>query len=922
MVLRGRAAEQQLLESALQTARDGSSRVLVLRGEPGIGKSALLDYAREQADGMTVLRCTGIEAEHEMPFAGIHQLIRPCLEHLDVLPEPQRMALNGALGLSSDAVDDRFLVSLGLLSVLAEASNDGPLLCLIDDAQWLDRPSQDALAFAARRLEAEPIALLLAAREGDPRRFESDGLDELRLGALPEAEARALLGDRLEREAPPVVLDTLVRNAGGNPLALLELPSGLSDGQLVGTEPIVGPPLARGAVEEQYRARVAALPPAARRMLLLAAADDVGDLGTISRAASGLGGVLEDLAPAEEAGLVRVEDPIAFRHPLVRSAAYRSAQRAERAEAHGALADAIDDPVRSAWHRAAITEGADESLAAELEEAGMQALARGAHASASAAFERAADLSPEPAAKGTRLVHAAQASFDSGRPDAALALVERARPLVEDPLERIRMDLIRSTDLVRRGAPHDAYAIQNGVIEELGPLHPDMAVELILWESVLGTMGGWPERAEGELPERLEAVGTETGAHAFARPFHAGTAALLARDFTAAREHYDQALEIGRDAPRESLAGFGVGAVFVLRGYIHFALGEFTEAREIFNDLMALNRAGGSLADTVGTLPLLAVTEAMERRTASAAALVEEGLELAEPLGYANDVTGLLGTRARIAALLGDEETARASAQEAVRRGVANGVGWAVTQARVALGELELGLGRYREAVEQFDQIEPTPFPPILLLSTPDLIEALLRLDEHDRASEALAALELWAPISRSPATQGSLARSRALLAEEPAEIEARFEEALSHHAQAPLYDRARTQLAYGEWLRRERRKTDARAQLRPALDSFEGIKAAPWAERARGELRATGETARKRDASTADDLTPQELRIAQLVAQGQTNRDVASQLFVSPKTVEYHLRKVFMKLGVGSRVELARLPLGEPDAAQAASAI
>ena len=436
----------------------------------------------------------------------MHQLVRPCVELIERLPAPQAAALRSALGVSLDSVTDRFLVSLGLLSLLAEYAEQGPVLCPIDDAQWLHRPSAEALLFAARRLEAEPIAIVIAAREGDPRRFEAPGLAELELGGIADVEATELLRKRLDREPPVEVLSVLLDAAGGNPLALLEMPAGLTAGQLDGIEPIVGPPPARGAVESEYRARIAALPEPAQRLLLIAAADEVGDAATIARAAEQMGGSLGDLEPATEAGLARVDDRVEFRHPLVRPAVYRSASRDARAEAHRALAAVVDDPSRSVWHRAAITDGADEALAAELEAAGEQAAARGAQATAADTFERAAELSEDQERRAGRLCRAAQTSVDAVRLDTALALVERARPLTSDPAQLTGLEMVRSLEAMRRGSPLESHALTMAAGQALGDANPDQARTMILWSLFISFQGGWAERVLGDVAAALRAL--------------------------------------------------------------------------------------------------------------------------------------------------------------------------------------------------------------------------------------------------------------------------------------------------------------------------------------------------------------------------------------------------------------------------------
>jgi DNA-binding CsgD family transcriptional regulator len=906
-MLVGREAEQRMLDALLQSARDERGTALVLRGEPGIGKTALLEYAAARARDMTVLRCVGIEAEHELPFAGMHQLVRPCLDLVERLPAPQAAALRGALGLSFDAVSDRFLVSVGLLSLLAEACDDRPVLCCVDDAQWLDLPSAEALVFAARRFQAEPIALLLAARDGDVRRFDAAGLDELEVSALDERHAEALLSARMDRPVAPDVVARLLQTAHGNPLALLELPAALSDAQLDGVEPIVGPPPVRGALEAAFGSRVAELPDGARRVLLLAAADDIGDIATVQRAAEHLGLGISDLDDAERGGLVRLDGVVAFRHPLVRSAVYRAATRRERRAVHEALAAAVSDPVSSVWHRAVVADGADESLAAELEAAGMQAVTRTAHATAALTFERAADLSEDAGSRGRRLRGAAQATMDAGRLDGAVALVERARPLVAEPAEHAQLDLILATDAGRRGSPADGSRRMCEAARAIADVAPELATELGLWSVFTGLQSGWDPRLYAEAEAILSRIEFDGTLGRFARKLTEGLSATLDGGYEHAGDCLAAALVEG-----EALRGLRRVAMPV---FVWAITGDAQSARIAAERMIATLRAEGIVTAIVGALPLVAWCEVAIRRLRGAQASVAEGLELSRQLAYENDETGFLGVQARILALQGDEEGCREVADDALRRSVANGIGWAHRNARLALAELELGLGDPRAALAHFDQLDPAPVPPLVMTATPDLVDAALRAGDRDRAIAATRQFAQWAPVSRAPFMHGMVARCRAVLAEDGDEAEALFREALALHADdAPPYERARTQLAYGERLRRERRKIEARTQLRAAHEIFEGLGAAPWAERARGELNATGESARKRDASTIDDLTPQELRIAQLVAAGASNRDVAAQIFVSPKTVEYHLRKVFMKLGIASRVELSRMPLGAAD--------
>jgi DNA-binding CsgD family transcriptional regulator/tetratricopeptide (TPR) repeat protein len=904
-MLVGREVERRELDSLLSSAREEQSAVLVLRGEPGIGKTALLEYAAAEAVDMRVLRCVGIEAEHELPFAGIHQLVRPCLDLVDRLPAPQAAALQAALGLSPEGVQDRFLVSLGLLSLLAEACEDGPLLCCVDDAQWLDGPSAEALLFAARRFVAEPIAVLICVREGELRGFDAPGVPSLELGTLDETAAEALLKSRLEAGASHDVLATLLESARGNPLALLELPAGLSSAQLAGAEPILGPPPVRPVVEESFRARVEALPESTRGVLLLAAADEAGDVPAIQRAAGTLGLGAEDLDAAEQDGLVRLDGTVTFRHPLVRSAIYRSAGRAERKAAHEALAAAVDDPARSAWHRALVADRADEGVASELEAAGAQAAARGAQSTASAAFERAAALSEDDGRRGHRLAEAAQAAYEAGRLDAAMGLVERAQTFITDPVDAAQLKLLQAGEAGRRGSPAQSRVrfLEAGAL--VSEVAPERASELLIWAVLSALQAGRVDLAVAEVEPAIDALDSPGHVGSFGRALIRGAAATLEGDSVRAGERFARAIETGR--------GFEGSPLEILNSFAYAFVGDFARSCDASVNTLALHRRNGSLAWTSGMFPLIGLGQLYTGRLRDVQTTVSEGVDIARRLGYENDETGLLALHARAAAARGREQESREAAETALRRSLATDLDYAREQARLALGELELGFGNLREALEHLEQLSPVPLIPVAQMATPDIVDAALRLGEPERARSALERLATWAPVSDAPVIGGMLSRCCAMLSEDSSEAEALFVDACEKHAlDAPPVERARSQLAYGEWLRRERRRTDARTQLRNALDTFEGLGMVTWAERARGELTATGETARKRDVSTLDDLTPQELRIARLVAAGGTNRDVAAELFVSPKTVEYHLRKVFMKLGVSSRVELARVPLDD----------
>lgn len=617
---------------------------------------------------------------------------------------------------------------------------------------------------------------------------------------------------------------------------------------------------------------------------------------------------------AARAGLVRLNGTVAFRHPLLRSVVYRAAPRAERKAAHEALASVVNDPARAAWHRALVADGVDEAIAAELEEAGTRAAARAAHATASAAFERAAELSEADALRGHRLQRAAQACVDAGRPDAGLALAERAQPLLEAPMDQANLNLVLSAVAGRRDPPRVAYDLVTEAAEMLAEAAPDVAVELALFTVAAGFHGGWGEQVLGEVRERIERFASDGDTKRFAGLFLAGSQAIVDRDLGLARERLDAAMEIAERVRSASLTDFGAGPLLFYSVFICLATGDLSRANRLLADTLAEDRAHGGVAVIVAILPLCALMELTGGRLAAASALLAEGLELADELGFENDKTIVLAIQARVAALRGREQECRECADAALQRGTANGVGFAVTGARIALAELELGMGKASEAMTQFELVELSIFPPQGLLALPDLVDAALRAGERERAEHALARFAAWAPLSRESVVPSMLTRCRAMLADDPDEAGRLFGKALAGHAgDVPSFVRARTHLAYGERLRRDRRRVESRAQLRSALDAFEVLGARLWAERARGELDATGESARKRDASTRDDLTPQELRIARLVADGASNRDVAAQLFVSPKTVEYHLSKVFLKLGVRSRFELSGTGLEDP---------
>jgi DNA-binding CsgD family transcriptional regulator len=904
-VIVGRRVERERIASLLADAREGRSGVLVVRGEAGIGKTALLAVAEAESGEMDVLRSTGVQSEAEIPFAALHQLVRPYLALVDSLPKPQAAALRGAFGMTFDRSDDAFLTALALLSLLAEAATRRPLLCLIDDAQWLDRSSADALLFAARRLHAEPIAMLIAAREGDQSRFEAPGFSEVTLQGLSDGEAREVLASRVADTVGGAEVESLIQAALGNPLALLELPimrahvGGRAAGEAVPSESV-------SSLQESFRARVEQLPAQTRRVLLLTAADDVGDVACLRRAAAHMGSDLDLLEQAASEGLIRINGVVTFRHPLIRSTVYRSASPQERRAAHAALAAVLDeDPGRRAWHRAEAAEAEDDAVALELEVAADEALARGAHAAAAAAFERAAELSELAPERGRRLVRAARASLDSGRRELALALADRGGPLVADPHDQAEIEVVRAAVEFHRGIPDDAHrTLMDGAIA-IADSDPRVATSMILAAIEVSAFGGWPERAfvgARKTVRRFES--TASPEEEFLRVLLGGLDALADGDSSMAAERLTEAVGRGEQFEQPQLLRVAAAACVYL--------GDPVRARKLYQEALAAARSSGSFHELPISLFFCAHTDAVQQRVIEAAANATEGIAIARELGQENLETVFLALLARVAAFQGREVECRSFAAEAIPRALAHNLGTASASARLALAELDLGLGNLASALEQFQMLSSdTAQIAVAIRTTPDFVETAVRSGQPQVAAQALERFAPWAAQAPGPSARGVLARCRGLAAAEGVDAEPFFRESVELLAEgAPPFERARSHLVYGEFLRRAKRRLESRIQLRAALDTFQGMGAALWEQRTRDELHATGETARKRDPSTVDQLTPQERRVAQLAAEGGSNRDIAAQLFLSPKTVEYHLHKVFLKLDVHSRVELARVPL------------
>jgi DNA-binding NarL/FixJ family response regulator len=919
-VLYGREAEREAIGALLDGARASRSGVLVLRGEPGIGKTALLEDARDRAAGMHVLTARGIESESELPFAALHQLTRPALGHLDGLPAPQADALRGALGLGARTGDDRFLVSLAVLTLLAEYAERRPVLCLVDDAQWLDRPSADALLFVARRLEAEGIALIFSTRDGDARRFEAPGLPALELRGLPAGAAGELLARAGPVEVAPRVRDELVEQTGGNALALLELSARLSEAQLAGTAALPAAlPLTEG-VERAFLERVLRLPEGTRVLLLVAAADDSGSLATVVRAAEALGADAGALDPAERSGLIDVRGArLDFRHPLVRSAVYHGAPASEQRAAHLALADALtgpEDEDRRIWHLAAASPGPDEEVAAALERSAAAAFERGGLAAGAAALERSASLTPADGPRVRRLHGAADAFWQAGREGHAVALVHDALADCREPA--LRADLLHLL----------------GHIQRLGG--PSLEAHDLLWEAARLVEASDPEKAAAILSDAFEAAlyaGEAPAMLAAARrtrelaPADRGTAdyladlnlaeALFINGFVAEGvPMFERALRLLDES--ETLRA---GPYLTTRGAIALCwLERCSEARKLLARALSLARARGA----VSVLPYALFVDAWAARRCGAwqdaAASASEGIALARELGQETMLAECLFEVTPVAAARGDEDAFRAAFEEGTAIAGRMGARFLVEAFRAHVGLLELSLGRHAEAATELEacsrRLVELGIRVNELVPAPDLVEALVRLG---RVDDARAALDLLAQHEAHPRTHEALAaRCRGLVAGD-AEFERHFVDALALHPDdEDVFGKARTRLCFGERLRRSRRRVDAREHLRAALEVFERLGTEPWAERARAELRAAGELTRAREPGSLDELTPQELQIARFVAEGLSNKEVAAQLFLSPRTIDSHLRNVFAKLGITSRTQLARLPLGAEPAAVA----
>ena len=912
MKLVGRSAEREALRGLLARVAEGFSGALVLRGAQGVGKTALLEdaVAAATAAGLLTARLTGVEPETQLVYAGLHRLLLPFAGHLDRLPAPQRDALRSTFGKISGPPADRFLVALGALTLLAEAASAAPLLCVVDDVQWLDPESAVVLGFVARRLHAERVVLVFAVREPADELRVLAGLPELVVGRLDDRAATELLASLTPARLSPAVGSRIVVETGGNPLALVEVASELSSAQLAGVAALPEPLRVGGSLEQVYRRRLGRLPPATRLLLAVVAAEPGGAQALLWRAATRLGIDPDAAAAAELGSLAEFGPPVVFRHPLVRSAAYYAIPPWQRRRIHQELATVSDAERadRVAWHLGMAAAGPDEVVAARLEQAAGLARDRGGYAATVTFLSRAAELSAAEGPRARRLLAAAEAALIAGQPRRSSALLDEATPLLDGPLARARARQLHGTIRLALGHADEAAWILLEAARALAPedLRDARAALLGAFEAAL--YGGWSaSRAVlTEIAAAVRAVPAPGGPQvSVADLLLDGFAAQVAVGYPAAVPLLRRAvalLDAGELSPQESLRWLGFG---------------YYAATDLLDDEAqhALVRRWVRLARDQGALTALPVAlnsegsfEVKAGRFDAARACFAERSEISAATGNPGVIGELASAAMYELAWRGREDDVRriAAAVAPETAGLGHGIE-KIVFAQFCLAVLELGLGNYQAALRSALVVYDDDAPLYGTVVLPDLVEAAARCGAATQAEVALGRLAERAVPAGTPVALGLLARSQALLAPD-ADAESLYHEAIGHlKASRGVPQLARAHLVYGEWLRRQRRHRDAREQLRTAHDMFESMGAEAFAGRARIELRAAGERARRRTAQAADELTPQEAQIARLVSDGSSNRDIAAQLFLSPSTVDYHLRKVFRKLGVTSRTQLAR---------------
>jgi len=900
-MLLGRADERREIEQALARARSGASAVLALAGEPGIGKTALLGYAAERAGGMRLLRARGIESEAQVPFGSLLELIRPALVLLDKIPAPQAAALEAALALRPAAAQDRFAVGAATLSLLAAYAEQVPVTVLVDDAQWLDGPSAAALLFAFRRMLADPIAVLIAVREGEPSLLDGADLPVLRLGGLSLDEA-ALLAPGLS----PTAVRRLHQATAGNPLALRELAADAGDRDLM-LAPEDAPVMVSARISRAFLLRASLLGPQARQALVLAAISGTGDLATLERAAARLGIDLSGLGPAEHAGLVSLgAGTVEFRHPLARSAVYADAAASQRRAAHRAMAAVLPDrdADRRAWHLAAAAVGPDETASAALAQTAARSWDRSAYATAAAAFERAARLAADGERRAWLLWQAAEAGWLAGLTDHAVVLLDEARALAGDARTLIEVDRLAGHIATLRGPVMNGHAILTAAAAQADP---ESAVAMLAEAASACFYAGNPaemlavaEKAQAGLPADSSVRARFLAAMAL------GMARIFGGDAAAGTAVVHQAVTLAENSAElrddlRLLPWLAVAPLF---------LRQSDAGRSLLGHALQTARSRAAVGVLPFALNLIARDQATTDRWAVAESTYQEAIDLARESGQQTELAFSLAGLAWLHARRGRESEGRAAAAEALELCRGTGMRLHEIWATAALGELELGLGDAARAVVLFEHHQQLLDD--LVITDPDLspaaelVEAYLTIGRHGDAQRVASRFSDAAEAKGQPWSRARALRAQGMLAGEDG-FAAAFERAISLHEQTPdAFEAARTRLAFGQRLRRSRSRVLAREQLRTAVDDFDRLGARPWADRARAELAATGETHRRRDAASIDDLTPQELQVALLLTSGKTTRETAAALFLSRKTVEYHLRHVYQRLEIHSREELA----------------
>ncbi|MGM7667271.1 ATP-binding protein [Microbacterium sp. A93] len=917
--LRGRRPERETVDALLSQARAGQSGTLVVRGEAGIGKTALLEYARGVAhvSGFRVESCLGVESETQFAFAGLHQLCAPLLDRAGTLPDPQQSALGVALGQQGGSAPDRFLIGLASLNLLAEVAESGPLLCLVDDAQWLDEASAQVLAFVARRLAAERLALVFAARDpaeaptAGPGQEQTAlaGLPELRLDGLDESDARALLESALPVPLDDGVRERIVAESCGNPMALLEFPLSARSARLGGGFELPGALDVPRRVEQSFRHRSGALPAETQRLLLVAAAEPTGDADLLWRAAAQLGIAQNATEPAEAAGLLGIDTRVRFRHPLVRSAVYHAATPPDRRRVHGALAAATDqgtDPDRRAWHRAQAVLGTDDEVALDLEQSAGRARARGGLAASAAFMEHAARLTSEPVTRASRALEAAFATQEAGAPEAAAELLTLAVTGPLDALQQARSELLHARVAFHRARGGEGLRMLLDAARGLAPLHPVLSRETYLdaldAAIVTGGLSSGPDARE--VAESARAAPAPSGAPTPADLLLGALVTTFTQGYASGAPGLRRALEAFRGD--ESDADVAGGAGTLRWGWLasRTAMAVFDDdlVHALTERHVRLAREAGALATLPAVLLVQSVMLVLAGEFSRAAGQAEIAAATgAVPLLHAQLILAAWGGRSDEAAEIHATMTRAASGR---------GRGTEVALTQYAMAVLHNGLGDYpaahAAAARAFESTELTHSN----LAHSELIEAACRTGQPGSAADALEQLCSRAVASGTPWGLGLAARSQALTSTGPA-AEDHYREAITHLARSRMAAHlARTHLVYGEWLRREGRRLDAREQLRTAHGLLSDMGAGAFAARAARELSATGERPRKRTVQVTDELTAHELQIARMVATGATSREVGTQLFLSPRTIEAHLRSIFRKLGITSRRQLRALPL------------